>query len=262
MDILFIGDIVGESALQHLASRLPSMRRECQADVVIANAENCAVTAPNPYQGYGMRVDLIERLFASGVDIVTSGNHAWDGPEMQMVHRHPMVLRPLNVPDGWPGRGMLEIDLAGQPLRVLVLASKTALMPDALPPLPAYQTARRIGATTLVEFHGDNVTEKASFAFAVDGQVAAVLGTHTHEPTSILHVLPQGTVFVAEVGMTGHLGGIQGADHDFFVRLLREQDPSTLPPFKIASGPIMVSALHLRAEAGRAPQVRRLEQPR
>ena len=98
--MLMIGDIVGPDAVAYLAERLPGLRRSHGVDLVVANAENCAVTAPTPYRGFGMTVELVERLVESGVDVVTSGNHGWDGPEAGAVHRHPRVLRPHYFPEG------------------------------------------------------------------------------------------------------------------------------------------------------------------
>ena len=98
MNVLMIGDIVGPDAVAYVAERLPGLRRDRGVELVFANAENCAVTAPTPYRGFGMTVELVERLLESGVDAVTSGNHGWDGPEAEAVHRHPRVLRPHNFP--------------------------------------------------------------------------------------------------------------------------------------------------------------------
>ena len=112
MNALMIGDIVGPGAVTELVRRLPELCRAYDVEVV-ANAENCAITAPTPWEGFGMTVELVERLLEGGVDIITSGNHGWDGPEAGAVHRHPRVLRPHNVPEGvmekasrpWTSRG-------------------------------------------------------------------------------------------------------------------------------------------------------------
>jgi calcineurin-like phosphoesterase len=106
MNVLMLGDIVGPDAVTYLAKRLPGLRRAYDVDLVVANAENCAVTAPTPWEGFGMSVELVERLLEGGVDVITSGNHGWDGPEASVVHRHPMVLRPHNFPDNVMGKGM------------------------------------------------------------------------------------------------------------------------------------------------------------
>lgn len=209
MNVLMIGDIVGPEAVAYLVERLPELRRDYNVDLVIANAENCAITAPTPWKGFGMRVELVECLLDSGVDVITSGNHGWDGPEAEAVHRHPRVLRPHNLPEGVMGKGIATLEIKGEPVSVLNLGSKTAVMPNALPMYESWLAAELRG-TTIVDLHGDSAWEKMEFATAVDGRVAAVLGTHTHEPTINLHVLPGGTALVVDVGMTGPSGSPGG----------------------------------------------------
>ena len=128
-----IGDIVGPDAVVYLTERLPGLRRAYDVDLVVANAENSAISAPTPWEGFGMSVELVERLLEGGVDVVTSGNHGWDGPEAAIVHRHPRVLRPHNVPEGVVGKGMATLEVEGEPVSVLNLGSCTAAMPGALP---------------------------------------------------------------------------------------------------------------------------------
>ena len=257
MNVLMIGDVVGPEAVTELVSRLPGLRRAYDVDVVVANAENCAITAPTPWQGFGMTVELVERLLEGGVDVITSGNHGWDGPEAGAVHRHPRVLRPYNVPAGVMGRGVATLDFEGELLSVLNLGSRTAAMPDALPVYEAWLDAELRG-TVIVDFHGDSAWEKMEFATAVDGRVAAVLGTHTHEPTVNLHVLPGGTALVADVGMTGPLGSPGGFPLVHFAAELKGEDTGSLPPFELAAGPIILGAVWLRIEAGKTREIERV----
>ena len=209
MNVLMVGDIVGPRAVDYLADRLPELRRDRDVDLVIANAENCALSGPTPWTGFGMTVELIERLLAGGVDVITSGNHGWDGPEAEAVHANPRVLRPLNLPGSVIGKGMLALEAGGETATVLNLGSRTAVMPRALPLYESFTAADPRG-NAIVDLHGDSAWEKMEFATAVDGMAAAVLGTHTHEPTLNLHVLPGGTAFVADVGMTGPSGSPGG----------------------------------------------------
>src|SRR3712207_4555079 len=132
MNLLMIGDIVGPEAVAHLAERLPGLRRAHEVDLVVANAENCALTAPTPWTGFGMTVELAERLLENGVDVVTSGNHGWDRPEAEAVHAHPRVLRPLNFPEGVIGKGILTLEVKDETVTVLNMGSRTAVMPRAL----------------------------------------------------------------------------------------------------------------------------------
>ena len=155
MNVLMVGDIVGPSAVAYLTERLSGLRRDRDVDLVIANAENCAVTAPVPRGGFGMTVELVERLLAGGVDVVTSGNHGWDGPEADVVHRHPRVLRPHNFPEGTAGKGVVALQVGGEPVSVINLGSPTAAMPEALPPYESWLAAGLEG-TVIVDFHGDS----------------------------------------------------------------------------------------------------------
>jgi 2',3'-cyclic-nucleotide 2'-phosphodiesterase len=252
-----VGDIVGPEAVECLAGRLPWLRRELQLDLVIANAENCAVSGPVPWTGFGMTVGLVERLLAGGVDAITSGNHGWDGPEAEAVHDHPRVLRPLNLSDDLPGKGMLTLDAGDETVTVVNLGSRTAVMPKATSLYESFASADPEGAV-IVDLHGDSAWEKMEFATAVDGRAAAVLGTHTHEPTLNLHMLPGGTAFVADVGMTGPAGGPGGFPLTHFAAEMRGEDSSALPPFELYGGPTTLGAVLLRIEDGRTSRVERV----
>ncbi len=257
MNLLMIGDIVGPDAVTYLADRLPGLRRAYDVGLVVANAENCAVTAPAPWEGFGMRVELIERLLESGVDVVTSGNHGWDGPEAAIVHQHPRVLRPHNLPEGMMGKGIASLDVEGEQVSVLNLGSGTAAMPRALPVYESWLAAR-IEGTLIVDFHGDSAWEKMEFATAVDGRVAAVLGTHTHEPTINLHILPGGTALVVDVGMTGPSGSPGGFPLEHFAARMKGEDTGSLPPFGLATGPMTLGAIWLRIERGKTVEIKRI----
>jgi len=238
--VLFVGDVVGPAAVAYLADRLPVLRADLALDVVIANAENCGPT------GIGMAVDLVERLVAAGVDVVTAGNHAFDGPEVAGVLAVPRVLRPLNLSPG-----------------VLVLADREALAlaPSVAAfgrrPWDAWCAAERLG-TVIVDYHAQSDMEKEAFAHAVDGAAAAVIGTHTHVPTLPLHLLTCGTALVTDVGMTGPAGGIEGFDAARYVEIVRGTPPEAAPPVRVAGGPIVLGAVVLDIEAGRTTAIARV----
>ncbi|CAM3914700.1 YmdB family metallophosphoesterase [Deinococcus frigens] len=230
--ILFIGDITGESALEALERQLPLWRTHWRPDFVVVNAENLAVTGHEASSGFGMTPAGLARLFGLGVDLVTGGNHSWDGPYAAEVHRDMRVVRPLNYSAHAPGRGAGIIKREGFHLGVVNLVSRSALS-QADAPLDALERQLQIWGDSVdavvVDFHGESVAEKLSLAFAVDGQVAAVLGTHTHVPTLDTRVLPGGTAYVSDVGMTGPGGGLQGIAPGPFVESLRSRLPATLP---------------------------------
>ena len=258
MIVLFVGDIVGAQATASVAERVPELRRQHGVDLVIANAENCAPT------GLGMTVELVELLLENGVDAITGGNHSWDGDEVEEVLAHPLVLRPHNLAEGVPGTGLVFLEAAGETVTLLNLADEGALgktravAGELLPSYACWAAAERRG-TVIVDFHGEHVIEKQIFAGAVDGEAAAVVGTHTHEPTLPVYVLPRGTGFVTDVGMTGPLGGVQGFAAETFVAALKETGDyfgHGIPP--VATGPIRLGAVLLELEDGRTTRIERL----
>jgi metallophosphoesterase (TIGR00282 family) len=255
MRVLFIGDVVGPRAVDWLASRLPSLRAEHGVDLAVVNAENCGVDAAS------MTVEAVARLLAAGADVITGGNHAFDGAEVEAVLAHERVLRPLNVGEEVPGRGTLTLDVGGEPARVVVLADRDAL--DFAPPfarmtLDPYSACSALapGLTTIVDMHAQSVAAKQGLAYALDGQVAAVLGTHTHEPTLSLHLLTRGTALVTDVGMTGPSNGPQGMDPRGVVARVRGL-ASDLPPGP-ADGEIVLGAVLLEILDGVTRSVARL----
>lgn len=264
-NVLFVGDIVGPEAARWLAERLPELRYEHGAHLVVANAENCAITGPSPMNGFGMTSELVELLLSSSVDVITGGNHSWDGLDTEEVLAHPRVLRPYNVPEDTSGKGILETETASGPITIVNLISETAklpgkLSPDPSPPYEAWRSLRDEGPRTiLVDFHGDSPWEKMSFATAVDGEAAAVLGTHTHDPTARCHLLPGGTAFVTEVGMTGRLGWTGGGFvPGHFAAALRGDDLSFLPPYELTTGPMTLGAVLLGLKGSKAVAVERV----
>jgi calcineurin-like phosphoesterase len=200
---------------------------------------------------------LVDLLLQAGTDVITSGNHGWDGPEAEAVHGHPRVLRPLNMPPKTIGRGLTTVEVAGEPVTIVNLASERGMIETALPVYPTWQTVERRGAV-IVDFHGDATWEKMIFATAIDGEAAAVLGTHTHEATEALHILPGGTGFVADVGMTGPTGHPGGFPLTHFAAKYRGNDTRTLPPFTLATGPLTLGAVLLRIEDSTTRSITRI----
>lgn len=165
--ILFIGDIVGEAGLAYLEHHLPELRDAYEPTFMVANAENLAVTGSNPMTGCGMTPQGLARLFALGIDLITGGNHSWDGSHACEVHEDPRVLRPLNYSSKAPGRGSSVIRKNGEALGVVNLASRTAL-PFADQPHDVLEGLlsewRGTVDTVMVDFHGESVSEKQIFA--------------------------------------------------------------------------------------------------
>lgn len=257
MRVLFVGDVVGPRAVAWLCERLPALRVEHALDLVIVDAENAGT------DGASMTVEAVGALRGAGADVITGGNHAFDGDEVAAVLGHERVVRPLNVAEAVPGRGALTVSAAGREVRVVVLADRLAL--EVAPPYAhmavepyAAWAALPLAPVTIVEMHALSVAEKQALAYALDGEVAAVLGTHTHEPTLDLRVLPRGTALVSDVGMTGATDGIQGLDPQAFLERLRGVPPAELSPTRPADGEIVLGAVLLEIEDGRTRGITRL----
>ena len=257
--ILFIGDITGQPALEYLEQHLPAWLSAHPTDFVIANAENLDLQT-NARGSCGMTAISLQRLFAAGVMLVTGGNHSWDGAEGTTVHSDQRVLRPLNQSPHWPGRGSRILERNGCRLGVVNLASRTAIASIDDPALALEELLNDWTGQTdavLVDFHGESVFEKISLAFAFDGQVSAWLGTHTHVPTLDTRILPRGTAYVSDVGMTGPSGGAQGYDPASFAKRLKTQG-YTLEPMRLASGPVELGAVLVSLSGARATGIERL----
>jgi len=263
--LLFVGDIVGEAGMALLEAELPDLRRRLRPDFVVVNGENASLSGENPVDGAGMTPGDVRRLRALGVDAITGGNHSWDGDDAVAALAEPEVLRPLNVTGDLPGRGALVVARAGVRLGVVNLASPTAL-PHVEPPYEALeaqlQAWRRVGAVdlVLVDLHGESVSEKQILAWSVAGRVTAVLGTHTHVPTRDERVLPGGTAFVSDVGMTGPGGGMQGYAPRPFVDAMRGRHP-VRGRGGFADGPAELGAVLVRVEHGAAVDIERVVLP-
>jgi metallophosphoesterase (TIGR00282 family) len=260
---LFIGDIVGESGLAYLESRLVDLRAQFQPDFIVANAENMALTPPHDC---GMTPDMLARLFALGVDAVTGGNHSWDGARdgVESMFRDPRVMRPHNYGTGAPGRGTFVVERNGVRLGIINLVSKTALpyADEPLDPLEAQLDAW--GETidgVLIDFHGESVTEKLIVAHAVADRATILVGTHTHVPTLDTRIIAgaagSALAYVTDVGMTGPDGGIQGYDAGRMVASLRAR-LSSPEPTRLAAGVPTLGAVFVRARGRTALSIIRV----
>lgn len=253
--ILFIGDITGQPALEYLEANLPTWLTAHPTDFVIANAENLEVSG----HGAGMTRASLERLFAIGIQMVTGGNHSWDGPEGDTVHADPRVLRPINVGLAHPGRGAGIITSAlGLRLGVVNAAGRSAI---SIVDDPLSATTQQLESwdvdAVLVDFHGESVFEKTTIAHALIGRIAALLGTHTHVQTGDARVLVGGVAIVSDVGMTGPTGGVQGYDPTGFIARQRTRGYAH-HPLELASGPIELGAVRVWLEGARAVRIERL----
>lgn len=261
--ILFVGDVVGDLGVGYLERHLPALIEAHRPTLVVVNGENADVTGPRPATGLGLTPRSAERLFRAGADVLTGGNHSWDGPEAAATLAVPRVLRPHNYGTRAPGTGACVVERGGVRYGVLDLTSRSA-MPAADHPYDAFEAVvagwgDAVDAV-LVDFHGDAATEKVVFGYAVAGRAVAVLGTHTHVPTADARILPGGTAFVTDVGMTGPADSMQGYDPDVFVAAYRDRLPLAAPS-RVADGPVALGAVLVHAHGPRAVAIERLATP-
>ncbi|KPK78316.1 MAG: metallophosphoesterase [Gemmatimonas sp. SM23_52] len=207
MRILFIADVVGRPGRQVARALLPVLCEERDVDVVVANGENLA-------GGYGVTPAVVAELFDLGVDVITTGNHVWDRPQgVALLESEPRLLRPANYPPYNPGSGAYVLDRGGTKVAVLNLQGRV-FMPDIDDPFQigrAQVDRLRAEANVIaIDFHAEATAEKQAFAWFIDGLASAVVGTHTHVPTADARILPGGTAYVTDLGMTGSHAGVIG----------------------------------------------------
>ena len=213
MKILFIGDIVGKSAREKVKENLVKIKHKFNPDATIANAENAT-------GGYGLSKKDAHDLLSSGIDVITLGNHAWDKREMlKYIEECPKIVRALNYPSGVPGKGYYNLELLNGKKIIIVQVMLRLFMgmslDDPFNTIKNFLSSERLGSTCdaiLIDMHGEATSEKNAFGHYVDGLVSAVLGTHTHIPTSDNKILPKGTAYQTDVGMTGDYNSVIGMD--------------------------------------------------
>lgn len=210
MNLLFLGDVVGRSGRDGVLRHLPELRSRLALDFVVVNAENAAA-------GFGVTEKIAREFFEAGVDCITTGNHVWDQKELvSAIDREPRILRPVNFPEGTPGRGAAVFQ-APRGRRVLVANVMGRLFMDALDdPFAAVDRVLhqvRLGAgadAVVVDFHGEATSEKMAFGHFCDGRATLVVGTHSHVPTADLQILPGGTAYQSDAGMCGDYDSVIG----------------------------------------------------
>jgi len=214
---LMIGDVIGQPGLKALFAGLGPLVRSSQADLVIANGENSM-------GGFGIGKEEIEKLFAIGVHVVTTGNHVWERPgSAELLASTANLLRPANYPPGASGFGWAILDMGGVSWAVLNLQGREDMTPIDCPfrgadaALAAIE-AEAPGAIVLVDFHAESVEEKEALGFYLDGRVAALAGTHTHVQTADERILPKGTGYITDMGMSGPVDSVIGVKVDICVR--------------------------------------------
>jgi hypothetical protein len=254
--LLFIGDIVGRPGRDLVARAVRPLRRRLAIDLVVANGENATA-------GAGITREHADAIFKAGVDVITGGNHIWDKREvLEFIDREPRLVRPANYPAGTPGRGATLVRTADDVAVGVVNVMGRVFLSTLDDPFVAVsreiavlkdQGARII----LVDMHAETTSEKIALSWWLDGQVTAVIGTHTHVPTADERVLPGGTACLTDAGMTGPHDGVIGMDRDAVIARFRSGMPGRFEP---ATGDVRLHGAIVTADlvTGRATAIERI----
>ena len=257
MNVLMIGDVVGSPGRAILRKVLPAVFRKYDVDYCVANVENAA-------GGFGVTKDVCDEILDMGVDCLTSGNHIWDKKEiLGVIDLIPQLLRPLNYPAGQPGRGshVGKGKRSGTPVATLNLSGRVFMHGAMDDPFSLgrreVERLREQTKVILVDMHGEASSEKAAIAAHLDGLVSAVVGTHTHVPTCDHRILPGGTAYCTDLGMTGPYDSIIGVEKDAVLRRFLTGMPSR---FETAKGDARFAAavVDVDEQSGRARSIERM----
>ncbi len=219
--ILFVADVVGRPGREAVAALLPDLRQELEPQLTIVNGENSA-------GGFGITAAIVAELRRSGADVVTTGNHVWDQKQfVDEIVGLERVLRPANYPPGAPGTGHLVIEAEGESVLVMNLMGRLFIndIDDPFRAADAILAAHPQARLVFCDMHAEATSEKIGMGWHLDGRVTAVVGTHTHVPTADARVLPGGTAYISDVGMTGPRGGVIGVKREQAVEALVTQMP-------------------------------------
>ncbi len=235
-----IGDITGRPGRQAVKELLPGLRHQYRLSLIIANAENAA-------GGFGLTLTTAEELLGAGVDMMTSGNHIWAQQEIiPHLDGDMPIMRPLNYPSGVPGRGYLVNSQA----MVVNLVGRTFMSNFDCPFRAMDQLLAELRPkppVIIVDFHAEATSEKMAMGRYLDGRVSAVLGTHTHVGTIDAQLLPQGTAYVTDIGMTGPINSVIGDDTEMVLQRFLTAIPHRLP---VGKGETMFTAILIRVDEG------------
>jgi len=223
--ILFIGDIMGRAGREALEKHMPDLREKLSPDVVIVNGENAA-------HGKGITEKVCKGFFGLGVDVITTGNHVWDQREIvSFIDKETRLIRPVNLTPGTPGSGFYRHELADGRSILVVNAMGRLFMEMSDDPFSTVNSLLEKNILTnsinsiFVDFHSEATSEKMAFAHHFDGRVSAVVGTHTHVPTADAHVLPGGTAYMSDAGMSGDYNSVIGVRKDIAIHKFTKKTP-------------------------------------
>ncbi|MEW6607303.1 MAG: TIGR00282 family metallophosphoesterase [bacterium] len=255
MRVLVIGDIVGKKGRQVIKALLPNIKQEYQIDLCVANGENLA-------GGFGLTQKTANEVFTAGVDVLTSGNHVWSKKEIYEIIENENILRPLNYPTGVPGRGYNLYKVQNDLLCVINLAGRVFIDELDCPfrvVLPEITKIREKTKNIIVDMHAEATSEKVAMGWYLDGKVSAVIGTHTHVQTADERILPEGTAYITDAGMTGPRDSIIGIKKEIVLKKFLTQIPLR---FEVAKGIGQIGGVlvEIDTSTGKAKSIIRIQQ--
>lgn len=258
MNILMVGDVYAESGRTALTKLLPKLRQEHAIDLAVVNIENAA-------GGFGVTPQIARAcLEQGGIDVLTSGNHIWDKKEIiPYIAKENLLLRPANFPSGTPGVGHITVKAGPHRVGVLNLMGRIFMNPIDCPFRKAdelVEELRRDTPIVVVDMHAEATSEVMAMGWYLDGRVSAVVGTHRHVQTADERVLPGGTAYITDLGMTGPVDSVIGVDKDLIIQRFLTQMPMRFEP---AKGPAALRGVVIAVdpENGRATSIQRLNVP-
>ena len=253
LHVLAVGDVVGEGGQDILSRRLPGLKEETGAHFTVVNGENASGVGITPRQARG--------IFEAGADVITLGNHTWNRIQIgDYLDKEPNILRPANYAGRVPGRGFGVYQCRGMRIAVLNLMGRVELNPNLDSPFKEANRLLRSGEydLALVDFHAEATSEKGAMGWYLDGRVQAVWGTHTHVPTADCQILPKGTGFVTDLGMTGPSRSVLGIKPEHSINLFLGGLPRR---YEEAEGPCKLNAclFVLDTQSKKCVEVRRAD---
>jgi metallophosphoesterase (TIGR00282 family) len=224
--IFFIGDIIGKPGRRAVREKLPGLLEELHIDLVLANGENAA-------GGFGVTPKIVKELINSDIDLLTSGNHIWDKRDiLGFLDNQKVLLRPANYPNGVPGRGSSLVEAKNGIMVGVINVSGRVFMDDIECPfktsLKENEKLRAATSIVIVDFHAEATSEKEALGWYLDGKVSAVVGTHTHVQTADERVLPNGTAYITDLGMTGAMDSVIGIEKSIAIERFLTGLPKTM----------------------------------
>jgi len=255
MDILFIGDIVGSPGREMLEDYLPKLKEKFKPQITIVNGENAAA-------GKGITEKIYKQFMNAGVQAVTMGNHTWNKKEIaDFIDDAPYLLRPANFPENNPGKGIAFLKVNQTEVAVINLQGRTFLDAHDDPFKKADELIAKAKERTniiFIDFHAEATSEKQAFGWYVDGRASAVAGTHTHTQTADERILPQGTAYITDVGMTGPYDGILGVEKEAVINRFLTNMPVRFEVDKKGRSQLNGCIVKVDEKTGRASSIERI----